>query len=137
MASCPIKNRLRIIAIVLLFVVALNALAAGYSFMTDPPGKGSGISTGYLFRPAPFTNYLIPGIVLFPVNGILRIVIAIGASRKQKAYPWLLVAQGCILIGWIGIQLLMVPTIHPLHYMMAFAGFLLMVFGWIIHLKEA
>jgi hypothetical protein len=33
-------NGLRLTAIALLFLVALNALAAGYSFITDPSGKG-------------------------------------------------------------------------------------------------
>ena len=133
MASYPVKNSLRITAIVLLFLVALNALAAGYSFITDPSGKGLGITTDYLQPSAPFSNYLIPGIVLFLVNGVLSLVIAIWTIRKLRIYPLLLMAQGCILIGWIGIQLMMVTATHPLHFIIAFIGFLLLLFGWLIH----
>jgi len=52
-------------AIVLLFFIAIRALAAGYSFIVEPSGKGVGISTDYLKPTAPFKNYLIPGIVFF------------------------------------------------------------------------
>ena len=136
MVSSPV-NRLRIAAVMLLFLVALNALAAGYSFITDPSGEGLGIGTDYLRPSAPFSNYLVPGIVLFVVNGLLSIVVAVWAIKRQKAYPWLLMAQGCILIGWIGIQLLMVTGTHLLQFIIAFIGFLLLLFGWIIHLKGA
>jgi hypothetical protein len=39
MKSKSLHKILRITAIVLLFIVSVNALAAGYSFITDPSGK--------------------------------------------------------------------------------------------------
>ena len=135
MVNYPVKNSLRIAAIVLLVAVALNALAAGYSFITDPSGKEIGISTDYLRPSAPFSDYLIPGIVLFVVNGVLSLIVAVWATWELKAYPWLVMAQGCILVGWIGIQLMMVTASHPLHLFIAAIGFLLFLFGWLIHQK--
>jgi hypothetical protein len=71
------QKTFRIIAIILLFIVALNALAAGYSFITDPSGNGLGSTTSYIRKSAPFKNFLIPGIFLFIINGILSATIAI------------------------------------------------------------
>lgn len=129
-------NTWKIIGIVLLFIVALNALAAGYSFIIDPSGKGLGITTDYLKASAPFKNYLIPGIVLFLVNGVLSIAIAIAAIKNYTRYPLLFIMQGCILVGWIGIQLMMVTTFHPFHLIIATIGLLLILMGWLLNRKK-
>jgi hypothetical protein len=113
MKKHSITNALRITAIVLLFIVSLNALAAGYSFIVDPSGKGIGITTAYLRPSAPFRNYFIPGIVLFSVVGIGSSVIAVLAIIKQKHCRLLILMQGCILVGWIAVQLMMVASFHP------------------------
>ena len=130
------QNSLRPTAIVLLFIVSLNALAAGYSFITDPSGKGLGITTDYLKPSAPFDNYLIPGSILFIVIGIVSSVIAVLAMAKKAHYPFLILAQGCILVGWIAIQLMMVTTFHPLHMIIGLIGIILMFSGWLINHKR-
>jgi hypothetical protein len=116
-----------------LFIVSLNALAAGYSFITDPSGKGLGITTNYLRPSAPFDNYLIPGIVLFVVIGIASSIIAVLAMAKKGHYPFLILTQGCVLVAWIVIQLMMVTTFHPLHLIIGLIGFTLIAFGWLIN----
>jgi hypothetical protein len=89
------KDRLRIIAIVLLFIVSLNALAAGYSFIKDPSGNGLRITTDYLKSSAPFDNYLIPGVVLFILIGIISSIIAVLAIAKKRHYPFFILVQRC------------------------------------------
>jgi hypothetical protein len=111
----PSLKRLRIIAIVLLFIIGLNALAAGYSFMAEPSGKDIGISTDYL-KSSPFKNFFIPGLILFVVNGVLSIIAAICAIRKTKAYPQLIFLQGFILGGWILVQIIMVRDFNWMHF---------------------
>jgi 2-hydroxy-6-oxonona-2,4-dienedioate hydrolase len=123
------KKVLRISAIMLLFIIAVGALAAGYSFIVEPSGKGVGISTDYLRTTAPFKNYLIPGIVLFTVNGILSVIIAVSAIKKVKHYTLLVLIQGCIFVGWIAIQLTMVTLFHPLHAIVASIGIILILIG--------
>ena len=58
---------LRIAAIVLLLLNGLNALAAGYSFITQPDGRGLGMTTAYL-RHSPFTTFFIPGLIKPTLN---------------------------------------------------------------------
>jgi hypothetical protein len=95
------------------------ALAAGYGFMVDPSGKGVGISTDYLNETAPFKDYLIPGIILFVVNGVLSCLIAVWTILKYHYHPVFISLQGCIYVGWIAVQLTMVKIFHPLHAIIA------------------
>lgn len=87
MKKQSMQNGFRLVAIILLFIVALNALAAGYSFLTTPSGKGLGVTTKYLRSSAPFKNYFIPGFVLFIVNGVFSLFVAALAMAKVRSYP--------------------------------------------------
>jgi hypothetical protein len=104
MKNQSLPKVLRITAIVFLFITSLNALAAGYSFMVEPSGEGLGITTDYLKPSAPFTNYFIPGIILFSLNGVL--------------------------CGVIAVQLTMVRSFHPLHLIISLIGPILIVIGY-------
>lgn len=125
-------NTLRIVSIVLLIIVALNALAAGFSFITDPSGAGLGITTAYLKPSAPFKDFFMPGLVLFVVNGLASMAVAIVAIQKTKQYSVLVLLQGAVYVGWIAAQLTMVTAFHLLHLLIAFIGFLLIACGWLL-----
>ena len=126
------QNRLRILAIVLMAATALNALAAGYSFITDPSGSGIGINTDYIDR-SPFVNFLVPGILLFVFNGLLNIISTVAAVRKARIYPLLIFSQGAILTVWIIVQLMMVTSVHLLHFVMSIIGISLLLIGWTLN----
>jgi len=127
---------LRITAIVLLLIISIAALAAGYSFIVEPSGKGLGISPAYLKPTAPFKDYLIPGIVLFTVNGVISVFIAILTIIKAKHYSLFIIMQGCMYVGWIFIQLTMVKTFHPFHAIVVLIGIFLIGIGSLLY-KDA
>ena len=114
MVNATLQNSIRIIAIVFLFIIGLNALAAGYSFIVEPSGKGLGMTTNYL-QYAPFTNFLIPGIILFTTIGVFSILTAIMAIKRKGLFPQFIFIEGCLLLGWIVIQVLMVKDINWMH----------------------
>lgn len=119
---------IRITAISLLILTALNALIAGAMFIYDPTGQLMGMSTEYI-KHSPFTTYLIPGIVLFFVNGVLNIYTAYITIKKKTRYPLFIMLQGVLLTGWIVIQVLMVKDISMLHIIMFSIGLILFVLG--------
>lgn len=123
-------NRLRIVAIIILMAVSLNALAAGYSFIAEPSGKGLGIGLDYLKQSAPFRDYFIPGISLFSFIGIGGLFITVMTILRRRHHVSLLLLYGLLLIGWIAIQLLMVRSFHILHLIISVAGFILAAIGW-------
>ncbi|MDP1802945.1 MAG: hypothetical protein Q8L81_16405 [Bacteroidota bacterium] len=120
---------MRIISISLMLLVALNALVAGYLFISDPSGSKLQIPVTWL-QHSPFKDFLIPGIVLFTVNGILNIVAAIFAIFKWKNWPKMIYIQGLLLTSWIIIQIIMLQDLNFLHYILAGIGILLMFLGW-------
>ncbi len=113
----------------LLLVNATGALTAGFLFMTDPSGKSMGLTTE-LLRYSPFSNFFIPGLVLFISNGVLSMITAIMTLMNyNKAYTYVFF-QGCILAGWLFVQMIMLQMIHLLHIVMGAAAILLIYIGF-------
>ena len=119
---------MRVTAIVLLFITGISAAITGYHFITEPSGKGLGISTAYL-RYSPFSNFFIPGIVLFIANGIMSIATAITVLFHAKFSPILIWFQGCILTSWIIIQVILVRDFNVLHFAFLSTGISLFLIG--------
>lgn len=136
MKKLLLYNTLRKTALVLLFIVSMNALAAGFSFMVTPTGADIGISTDYLKPSAPFSNFFIPGIVLFVVIGVFSCLVGIGTLLKVTHYPLLVMMQGSLLMGWIAVPLTMVTAYHTLHLIIAIIGAVLLVIGWMLHKQK-
>ena len=130
-------RKLKTASIILLFFTGVNAIIAGTLFMIDPTGSKMGMSTTYLSN-APFANFLIPGITLFVVNGLMNVLTAILTLKNFKRFPSLILLQGLLLSGWIIIQVIWVRDFNGLHFTMLFIGLVLMVMGMLLkqaHLK--
>jgi hypothetical protein len=119
---------MRITVIVLLLVTGLNALAAGYGFVADPSGKGLGMTTDYL-RFSPFDSFLIPGIILFCFIGVFSTISAIMAIKRKRLYPVFTLVEGCMLNGWIIVQVILLRDFNWLHFSFLTVGLLLIFFG--------
>jgi hypothetical protein len=118
----------RISAIVLVFLVAVNALFAGYSFVTDRSGAGLGASVALLAY-SPFPDFFIPGLILFSVNGVLNLVTGVLLLFKWRHCFQMLVLQGILLSGWILIQIWMLRDLNALHFIFLAIGVFFIVAG--------
>ena len=94
------KKNLLLFAAVLLGINGAGAIVGGWLLILYPNGSGFGIPL-YVLKYSPFNDFLIPGIVLFVMNGILSFVVLSMLILKKKNYPWFVVAEGAILLGWI------------------------------------
>jgi hypothetical protein len=121
----------RIFAVVLLIFVAAGALYAGSSFIKNPSGQGLGMNITYLAY-SPFSNYFIPGIILFTVFGIFSLVAAGAAITQRRHYAWLIFSQGTLLSGWILVQVIMVRDFAVQQWLFLIIGILLSVTGWLL-----
>ena len=102
-------------------LLSVSALAAGYSFITDPDGSGLGINLSYLNR-TPFNSFFLPGLILFVFNGLFPLFIFIGLLFQpqwklagmlniyaEKHWSWTYsLYSGIVLITWIAVQITMV-----------------------------
>ena len=107
---------LKAITIFLLLFLGFGAIYGGWILISDPSGAKFQWSLD-LLKGTPFKNFLIPGIILFIMNGILPVIISILIIVKAKYYEWLIIIQGCILIVWLSAEIifnkdLFAPTMH-------------------------
>ncbi len=125
---------LRIISIVLLFFVAINALVAGFLFMLEPNGHLLGV-TPELLKFTSFKNFFVPGLILFTVNGLFALFTAFAMLRFWPFCAFWLCCQGLLLCGWIILQLLMLRNFSFLHLLLGSIG-LFFVFSGILLLRQ-
>lgn len=133
--SFETDNRLQLLSIFLLLVVALPALRNGWKFLNHPSGESVGFSSEQLAN-VPFDSYLIPGIVLFFFFGILSILAAIFVFFEIRNYPWTVIGQGALLVLWLGGEVLFGFSLPDLHYPFFVLGFLLLLLGGRMRFKK-
>ena len=119
---------LRIIAILLLLFNSTGALFGGWSFINDPTGADLKIPLTYLEH-SPFNNFLVPGIVLFTINGLFGLLTLLWTVFERKKYAWLIIIQGILLIGWIIVQMIMLREIYYLQFIFGGIGLVLLLIG--------
>jgi hypothetical protein len=78
---------------------------------------------------SPFHSFLIPGLILLFANGITSLVIAIAAFRKLNGYGLWVAFQGCVLFGWITIEVFLIRAISWAHFVYWAVAVLLIVTG--------
>lgn len=107
-------GNLRSASVILLIVLGCSALVAGYFFTADPTGAAMGLATEDL-RFSPFSDYRIPGILLFVFDGLLALLCAIFLIRRLAQGPRFLLFQGVVLAVWIVVQIIMLHELNWLH----------------------
>ncbi|MBL7931292.1 MAG: hypothetical protein JNL60_05305 [Bacteroidia bacterium] len=127
---------LRVVSIVMLLLLAINALAAGYSLMSDPSGEALGMSPE-LLRFSSFKNFFIPGLVLFTVNGVFALVTALVIIKRWPFFPFWIFCQGLLLTGWILIQVLLLRQFNFLHAIMGTTGVFFITAGFLFLKKSS
>ena len=122
---------LRLCAIILLFINGIAALAGGVTLIGDPSGEGMGWTKDMLEH-SPFDDYLIPGVFLFTLNGLLSFMVMFLTIKKNNLYTSYIILQGAVLCGWIITEIMMIRLCHPLHFIFLAVGLLLIVCGYIL-----
>jgi hypothetical protein len=116
------QKRLIAISIVLLIFNSISALWGGIGLIFDPSGDLMQMPLSFLHY-TPFTNFLIPGIILLTANGLLSIVVSIITIKRVKHYPYWIIAQGVVLAVWLSVQIIMLrvffPPLHLPYYLTA------------------
>jgi hypothetical protein len=127
------KTLVKVICIILLLFNGIGALYGGFLLITDPSGSKLQMPLSYLEH-SPFQDYLIPGIVLFIVNGIFSFITVVAVFLRNPYSHWLVILQGILLSGWITMQILFVQFFYaPLHGTFLFLGICLIgcgIFLW-------
>lgn len=102
----------RILFILHLFV-GIGAMAGGLAAITNPQSP-MGISTDIL-KNSPFSNFLIPGIILFTVIGLGNLFSALMFHFKSAYQAYISSVFSWALVIWIIVQCIMLNSIVFLH----------------------
>lgn len=117
-----------ITSIVLLLLIGISASLGGLALVIDPTGDVLGLSVRGLSETF-FTDYEVPGLILFFALGILNLITSVVTMMKRPIYPTLVFIQGAIVTGWILAQLYMLPENHILQLLYFLLGLFLMLLG--------
>ena len=108
----------------LLFVlhafVGVGALFGGLSAISNPNAP-LGIPIEIL-KNSPFSNFLIPGIILFTLIGLGNIFCALMFRFKSRFQGYISSVFSCALVIWIVVQCIMLNSIEALHIIFFMIG---------------
>jgi hypothetical protein len=122
----------RLVALVTLIFLGLSSFAGSVPLILDPSGGMLKMPLSLLDH-SPFRNFLIPGLILFMLNGVLSLVIAIPVVRKTRnSGPWVAL-QGCVILGWITVQVILIRGVGWPHFVYWGTGLVLMACGWVLY----
>lgn len=118
----------RAIAIATLAFLGVSACVGAVPLILYPQGDMLHMPVSMLAH-SPFHTFLIPGIILLVANGGLSLLVLITAVRRMQGYGWWTAFQGCVIAGWIVIQVFMLRGLSWLHFLYLGVGLVLIASG--------
>lgn len=125
----------RLVAIILLVINGIGAVFGGVALIIDPTGNSIKLPID-LLKNSPFSDFFIPGLILFVVLGLGSLISCIVVITKAKGYPFLTIFMGFALAIWISIQILMLREVDAAHYIFGAMGILLIILGILLRKEE-
>jgi hypothetical protein len=120
--------------LILLGFIGVTAVSCGAMMMLEPTGSLLLLDLHWL-KPTPFTNYVIPGLILSGV-GTVNFYAWYAVKTEQKAALWWAVAAGVLMIGFEVVQMLMLQMTYWLQYLYIILGFFTVLMSLQLKHKE-
>ena len=130
-----IDNRLQLVAIFLLVIVAVPALVYGWNFMAHRSGESMGFNVEML-KTTPFNDFFYPGLILFVVIGVLSVAAGVLVFFEAKNYPRVLLMHTIAILAWLTAEVyfgLYEPKLHLPFYGIVL---ILLIIGVLMKLKK-
>lgn len=112
----------------------LGAMAGGLAAITNPQ-EPFGMSVDAL-KNSPFSNFLIPGIILFTIIGLGNISSAVTIHFKSRFQGYISSVFSWALVIWIVVQCIMLNAVAILHVIYFIIGFVEAVLSMIILFQQ-
>lgn len=114
---------------VLVVFIALTSTISGLLMISKPDGSILQLTPG-LLEGTPFNNYLVPGILLATiVGGVNLIAVFFNMQRHPFRYNWAM-AGGFMISGWLIVQMILIRTLHWLHFIYLGIGLLIILIAF-------
>ncbi len=125
------KKSIYLIAGILQFFIGFGAFISGILMMIYSDGKAIQMPLGML-KGSPFTDFLIPGLILSIVNGAGNIFSAMLSFKRHRLSGFAGIFFGSGLVIWIFVQVSMIGGGHWLQNLYFSLGFLEILLGFAI-----
>jgi hypothetical protein len=99
-----------------LVLLGVGALAGGIALMMRPDGSVMQFDVQLLVG-SPFSDFLVPGLILGGLFGVGSLVVAVMGVRRSRLAPFLAFAIGCAQMIWITVELAIIQELSFLHPM--------------------
>ncbi len=114
---------------ILVFFIALTSALSGLLMMSDPGGEILNLPLSLLVD-TPFKDFRIPGFLLATiVGGTNLLAVFYNIQRHPGRYNWA-IAGGIMISGWIIAQVILIRTVHWLHFIYLGIGLLIILIAW-------
>ena len=110
----PVMGRAGRSAVGLLVLLSLLAIAGGVALVAKPDGSVMGLPVSMLAG-SPFSDFLIPGLILGGLFGVGSAVVAVIGLRSWRIAPFAAFAIGCGQMIWIVVELAIIKGVSILH----------------------
>ena len=124
------KRLANVLGILQLFI-GLGAVGGGLGLVLEPSGANLGMPLEMLNH-SPFSDFLLPGIVLLIVNGLGSIAGSVLSFKLFQYAAEIALALGAFLVAWILIQVYWIHAFHWLHTLYLSLGIIELAFGWLL-----
>ena len=120
---------MKLILLILLSFIALTTIISGIFMISCPDGGIINLPIS-LLKDTPFNNFMIPGILLAAiVGGVNLVAIFYNLENNAKQYNWAM-SGGFIISGWIIAQIILITTVHWLHFIYLGMGILIILLAY-------
>ena len=101
--------------------VGVGAMVGGLAAIINPQSPFGGISVEVL-KDSPFSNFLIPGIILFTIIGLGNVISALMFHFNTRYQGYISSVFSIALVIWIIVQCIMLNAIVFLHILFLIIG---------------
>jgi hypothetical protein len=132
-----LKNMTRVILIISIIFQGFSGVLGGVLLLFDPTGKILNLPIEFL-ADTPFSNYFIPGLILFTALGISPLIVSYGLIKRKSWSKLYSIIVGIILLIWIAVEIIMIgyKTEPPLQLIYGVVGLIITIFSSINLYKQ-
>ena len=116
---------------ILQLFIGLGAVGGGLGLVLEPSGANLGMPLEMLSH-SPFSDFLIPGMLLLIFNGLGSIAGCISSFKFFQYAAEIALALGAFLVAWILIQVYWIHDFHWLHGLYLILGIIELGLGWLL-----
>ncbi len=127
------KGLSRALGVVLLFV-GIGGLSGGTQLVMDPSGAAIGFEPQVL-KDSPFSDFLIPGLFILIVNGLLSCILGIAAIRQHKRTGEIGIFFGVWLVSYMIAQAWWIGFTAFIQYLFLAVGLVVLALGTMVHAR--